>query len=73
VRYLYPSRTPILRPINIALGLVWAVLLLLALKRYPEGHEPYVLLSFFYIVYYLIFSIWLTLWRKHAEKVAGTT
>ena len=42
VRYLYPSRTPILKPINITLGLVWSSMLLVALKRFPEGHEPVV-------------------------------
>jgi len=72
VRYLYPSRTPILKPLNIALGLVWATLLLVALYRYPEGHESVVLLSFFYIIYYFVFSIWLTLWRRHVQKTAGT-
>lgn len=73
IRYLYPSRTPILRPVNITLGLAWAVLLIAALIRYPENHESFVLLSAFYIVYYLVFSIWLTLWRKHAKKAAGAT
>jgi len=72
VHYLYPSRTPILRPVNIVLGLVWSVMLLVALVRYPDGHESIVLFSFFYVVYYLIFSLWLTLRRKHAEKTAGT-
>jgi phosphatidylcholine synthase len=73
VRYLYPSRTPILKPINITLGLVWAAMLLVALKRFPEGHEPVVLLSFFYILYYLLFSIWLTLWRKRHPKIVETS
>ncbi len=70
VRYLYPSRTPILRPVNVTLGILWALMLLVALTRYPDNHEALVLVSFFYVVYYLAFSIWLTLWRKRAEKAA---
>jgi len=70
VHYLYPSRTPILRPVNIALGLVWAVMLLTALALYPEGHETLTLISFFYVLYYFAFSFWLTLRRKHKDKPA---
>ncbi len=71
VRYLYPSRTPTLRPVNVTLGIVWAIMLVIALMLYPNSHETLVLISFFYVVYYLAFSIWLTLWRKRAEKATG--
>ncbi len=70
VHYLYPSRTPVLRPVNVALGILWALMLLVALMRYPDGHETLVLLSFFYVIYYLGFSLWLTLRRKRLEGVA---
>ncbi len=68
IRYLYPTRTPFLRPVNIGLGLLWAALLLAALQRYPIGHETLMSLSFFYIVYYLAFSIWLTTRRALAQR-----
>ncbi len=67
VRYLYPSRTPLLRPVSVTLGVLWAGILIVALLRYPEGHKTLVLLSFFYIAYYLGFSVWLTTRRALAK------
>lgn len=64
VHYLYPSRTPLLRPINVILGIIWALILIVALARYPEGHQTLMLFSFYYIAYYLFFSIWLTARRS---------
>ena len=66
IRYLYPSRTRFLRPINIGLGMAWAGLCIAALARYPEGHQPLLYASFFYLVYYLAVSLWLTLRKPPA-------
>lgn len=72
IRYLYPSRTPVLRPLNIFLGTIWAGLAMAALVQYPIGHKPLLLLSFFYLVYYLVFSLWLTLRKYLAAKKPAT-
>ncbi len=61
VRCLYPSRTPHWRPLNVALGALWALCLAVALIRYPNGHMPLINLSWIYVVYYVAFSAWLTL------------
>ena len=66
IRYLYPSRTRFLRPINIGLGMAWAGLCIAALARYPEGHQPLLYASFFYLVYYLAVSLWLTTRKQPA-------
>ncbi|HNZ48433.1 MAG TPA: CDP-diacylglycerol O-phosphatidyltransferase [Candidatus Hydrogenedentes bacterium] len=72
VRYLYPSRTPHYRAINILLGLLWAAAVLGALAVYPKGHHPLILLSMLYLIYYFAFSLWLTFRRKSAtEKEAS--
>ncbi len=70
IRYLYPSRTRFLRPLNVGLGMVWALLSFAAFVRYPEGHRPWLLGSFFYIVYYLAVSLWLTLRKPAAPQRA---
>lgn len=72
IRYLYPSRTRFLRPLNLALGFVWAGLSIAALIRYPEGHRLLLLLSLFYLVYYVAISLWLTL-RKQSPSPGGET
>ena len=72
IRYLYPSRTRFLRPLNLALGCIWAGLSIAALARYPEGHRLLLLLSLFYLVYYIAISLWLTL-RKQFTSPDGET
>ena len=71
IRYLYPSRTPVLRPLNLALGSLWAVLTIIALARYPDGHRALLLISFAYVAYYLLFSIWLTVRKRLAPPAQG--
>lgn len=66
IRYLYPSRTPFLRPLNLILGLVWAGLVITAWLYYPERHRFLLLLSFFYLIYYCVISLWLTLRKQTA-------
>ncbi len=60
VRYLYPSRTPFLRPLTVTLSLLWGGLLLLALIWYPEGHQGPVYISLVYVFYYIVLSLYLT-------------
>ncbi|NLN94059.1 MAG: hypothetical protein GX130_12240 [Candidatus Hydrogenedens sp.] len=64
IRYLYPSRTPHYRAWNIFLGLLWAAAVLGALLRYPQGHYGLILFSGIYVLYYFLFSLWLTFRKK---------
>lgn len=74
VRYLYPSRTPVLRPLNVLLGCLWAGLAITALVRYPTGHRPALIWSTSYMAYYLVFSLWLTVRKRLAMKnMAGAS
>jgi phosphatidylcholine synthase len=61
IRCLYPSRTEIWRLFNVAFSCFWAACLIMVLLRYPEGHGPYLKLSWVYVLYYVVFSVWLTL------------
>ena len=59
VKYLYPSRTPLLRSLNLALTILWGVLVILILAGYPRLLH----VSLIYVIYYFAFSIYLTLKR----------
>lgn len=72
IQYLYPSRTPFLRPLNVGLGMVWAGLSIAALFRYPDGHRFPLILSLFYLVYYLAISLWLTIRKESAPDTSLT-
>jgi len=70
LRCLYPSRTQPLRPLTVALGLLWAACLLAVMLLYPEGrHHPFLAASWVYIAYYCAFSGWLTVrgWRGEGK------
>ena len=58
IRYVYPSRTPTLRGVTIALGVAWTAALLwsLAATTPPRG---LVTASLAYPVYYVALSLWL--------------
>jgi len=61
IKYLYPSRTRPLRAITVPLTIIWAVMLAIALVRYPQGHRALVQWSLGYVVYYFGASLALTL------------
>lgn len=64
VRFIYPSRTPVLRRVTLALGLVWGALMVICLWELPAP-PPYLLwLSLFFPVYYAVLSAWLELVRR---------
>jgi phosphatidylcholine synthase len=68
IRCLYPSRTEIWRMFNVAFGCFWAACLIMVLIRYPRGHGFYLNLSWIYVIYYVGFSVWLTL-RGHRNEL----
>jgi phosphatidylcholine synthase len=60
VKYVYPSRTKLLRSLNLALAAVWLISSGVLLVQYPDPHPVVVVLSLAYLVYYFGVSIWLT-------------
>jgi phosphatidylcholine synthase len=71
VKYPYPSRTPMLRTLTLALTAVWGALMALVLFRYPEHSRGLIYASLVYVVYYFAFSLYLTLKSKAALAVAS--
>lgn len=64
IRYVYPSRTPVLMlPTNL-LGAVWGIALLVMIWRYPEVSPSLRILSFVFPVYYVALSLALHLRRR---------
>ncbi len=65
IKYIYPSRTKPLRPLTVALGLVWAVVTIAMLPEIPNCNPVLLAISLAYIAYYLIVSFAL-----HARALA---
>jgi phosphatidylcholine synthase len=65
IRYVYPSRTPTLRPVTVVLSAIWS--LQVAMMVWWLGSVPGWLLwsSFAFPIYYLALSLWLNA-RRHA-------
>jgi phosphatidylcholine synthase len=60
VKYLYPSRTRLLRPLTIVLTILWGAVVFAAMLRYPDAHRPLMYVSLAYIAYYFAMSAFLT-------------
>lgn len=60
VKYVYPSRTRLLRSLNLALAATWLVSYAVLLVQYPDPHPVVVVLSLAYLAYYFGVSTWLT-------------
>ncbi len=69
IKYIYPSRTTVMRKLNLALAGSWVVLYALILLRLPEPSVIIVALSLAYIAYYLCASIYLTLRKPRRAAV----
>jgi len=73
IRYVYPSRTPVLRwPTNV-LGAVWAVLLFVMLWQYPAVSKWVLYASLAFPVYYFGLSFMLQLQTRKTTKTAKNT
>jgi phosphatidylcholine synthase len=54
--YVYPTRTPILRGLTIALGAIWGVMVLGMIATMPDVPGVLVIASLFFPVYYAVLS-----------------
>jgi len=59
IRYLYPSRTVVLRVPTLLLGAAWGILILLVVWRLPATDGPWFALSHVSPIYYFAVSLWL--------------
>ena len=64
IGYVYPTRTPVLRGLTIALCAVWGALVLLMILMLPDVPRVLLIGSLFFPVYYLVLSLFL-----HARRV----
>ena len=71
VRYVYPSRTKLLRGLNLALAAVWLVTYGVLLAQYPDPHPVVVVLSIGYVVYYIGLSVYLTVAGATRRRLAS--
>lgn len=68
VRYVYPTRTTILRGLTLALGAVWGALMLLMLWQWPAVSRPILYASLIFPGYYTLLSLAL---NARAGRVGG--
>jgi phosphatidylcholine synthase len=57
IRFVYPSRTPVLPRLTNLLGGAWAVMVLAMLWQYPAVSRTLVASSFVFPVYYVVLSV----------------
>jgi phosphatidylcholine synthase len=71
VRYVYPSRTPVLRLTTNVLGVLWAALMLVMLWQYPAVSRVALWASFVFVVYYYGLSLALHFARGRVQFLKG--
>jgi phosphatidylcholine synthase len=68
IRYVYPSRTPVLRAWTVALGVIWGVLALTMLWQLPAVSRTLLWASLVFPLYYLLLSLVLDARRRKAAQ-----
>jgi phosphatidylcholine synthase len=64
IRYLYPSRSPILRGLTVSLGVLWGIMVQIIIYRLPHFSLYLVYASLLFPAYYLCISFWLEIRRR---------
>ena len=59
IGYVYPTRTPVLRGLTIALLFLWSLMILSIVLMLPDPPAPLVAASLFFPVYYIVLSLML--------------
>jgi len=71
VKYIYPSRTKILRKLSVTLACVWGGLVALALIQYPNPDARLLWASLLCVVYYIAVSLYATV-KAQPRQVSET-
>ena len=58
IKYLYPSRSPVLRGLTVTLGSIWGAMVLGIIYQLPQPHALLVYGSLTFPAYYLLISFW---------------
>jgi phosphatidylcholine synthase len=69
VRYVYPSRTPVLRGLSNGLGALWGVALVALVWQIPTPSRTLLLVSLVYPVYYVVLSFVLSARRRRTGSL----
>ena len=64
IKYLYPSRSPVLRGLTVTLGTIWGAVVLAVIYQLPQPHALLVYGSLVFPAYYLMLSFWLAARRR---------
>jgi phosphatidylcholine synthase len=56
IGYVYPTRTSVLRGLTLALGVVWAGMVIAIILSMPKVSRPLVITSLFFPIYYVVLS-----------------
>ena len=67
IGYVYPSRTPFLRPLTLALGTLWGGALVVALRQLPHPSPALVWSSLAFPAYYFALSLHIHFRRRPPE------
>jgi phosphatidylcholine synthase len=71
IRYLYPSRTNVLRGVNLLLTAGWLACWAVLLVQMPHPNPVVVALSLAYVLYYLSLSLYLTVRARVTGRSSG--
>lgn len=64
IRYVYPTRTPTLRPLTLALSAVWTLMIAVIIAGWPSPPRALAIASLGFPVYYFVLSLWLNVRRS---------
>lgn len=67
IRYVYPSRTPFLRPLTLVLGAGWAISMLVMIRHASNVSRPLLWASLVFPAYYVLLSIAVSVRRRRAR------
>jgi phosphatidylcholine synthase len=73
IGYVYPSRTPALRTLTVALGAVWGLMVCLGVWQLPTPDRTLVVVSLFFPIYYTVLSLYLHSQRTTPKSRTRTT
>ncbi len=59
IKYIYPSRSPVLRGLTVSLGVIWGILVLTMIYLLPQPPLTLVFVSLSFPAYYVLISLWL--------------
>lgn len=71
VRYVYPSRTPVLRGLTCGLGVVWGAMLVTLIWQLPSPSRTLLLASTIFPAYYVALSLYLEAGRGGGVRPTG--